>query len=125
MEVFRRALEDDWRGHEALRRRCLNAPQFGQDDERADGHAIRVLNLVLDEIDRASRLGAEDATIVFRCLETDMRHIRFGREIGATPDGRRAGEPISENTSPSPGACVHGLTAMLRSVAKLPLNRIH
>jgi formate C-acetyltransferase len=70
-------------------------------------------------------LGTEEAIVVFRCLETDMRHIRFGREIGATPDGRRAGEPISENTSPSPGACVNGLTAMLRSVAKLPLTRIH
>ena len=123
--ALERALADDWRGHEALRRRCLNAPKFGQDDERADRHARRVLNMVLEEIDRASRLGADDATIVFRCLETDMQHIRMGREIGATPDGRRAGEPISENTSPSPGACVNGLTAMLRSVAKLPLDRIH
>jgi formate C-acetyltransferase len=63
--------------------------------------------------------------MVFCCLETDMRHIRFGREIGATPDGRHAGEPISENASPSPGACINGLTAMFRSVAKLPLDRIH
>jgi formate C-acetyltransferase len=125
LEVFRRALVDDWRGHEALRRRCLNVPKFGQDDERADRHAVRALNLVLDEIDRASRVGSEDEVIVFRCLETDMRHIHLGRETGATPDGRRAGEPISENTSPSPGACVNGLTAMLRSVAKLPLTRIH
>ena len=62
---------------------------------------------------------------MFCCLETDMRHIRFAREIGATPDGRHAGAPISENTSPNPGAAVHGLTAMLRSAAKLPLDRIH
>jgi pyruvate-formate lyase len=123
--ALKRALDDDWRSHEALRRRCLNAPKFGQDDERADRHAVRVLSLVLDEMDRASGLDAEDATIIFRCLETDMRHIRLGREIGATPDGRHAGEPISENTSPSPGACLNGLTAMLRSVAKLPLDRIH
>ena len=63
--------------------------------------------------------------MVFCCLETDMQHIRLGREVGATPDGRRAGEPISENSSPNPGAAVNGLTAMLRSVAKLPLERIH
>jgi len=81
--------------------------------------------MVLDDIDRASHLGGDDPVIVFRCLETDMRHIPLGQAMGATPDGRRAGEPISENTSPSPGACINGLTAMFRSVVKLPLDRIH
>jgi pyruvate-formate lyase len=119
------ALVDDWRGHEGLRRLCLNAPQFGQDDAFADEHAVRALTLVLDEVDRASHRGAGDPVIFFCCLETDMRHIRIGQEIGATPDGRHAGAPISENTSPNPGAAVNGLTAMLRSVAKLPLDRIH
>jgi formate C-acetyltransferase len=122
---LQRALEEDWRGREGLRRLCLNAPEFGQDDEAADGHAVRALTLVLDEVDRACRRGGEDAVMLFCCLETDMRHIRFGREIGATPDGRHAGEPISENSSPNPGAAVNGLTAMLRSVAKLPLDRVH
>jgi pyruvate-formate lyase len=125
LETFRRALCVDWLGHEALRRRCLSAPKFGQDDERADRHAVHILNMVLDEIDRASHLGGDDPVTVFRCLETDMRHIPLGRAMGATPDGRCAGEPISENTSPSPGACINGLTAMFRSVAKLPLDRIH
>jgi formate C-acetyltransferase len=125
LEELRRALEADWEGYEGQRRLCLNAPQFGQDDARADGHAKRALALVLDEVDRASCRGSADEVMFFCCLETDMRHIHFGREIGATPDGRRAGEPISENTSPSPGAAVKGLTAMLRSVAKLPLQRIH
>jgi formate C-acetyltransferase len=119
------ALEHDWEGHEGLRRLSANAPRFGQDDECADRHAVRALELVLDEVDRACRRGGEDAVMLFCCLETDMRHIHFGREIGATPEGRRAGEPISENTSPTPGAAVNGLTAMLRSVAKLPLDRIH
>jgi formate C-acetyltransferase len=125
LQVLLEALDDNWRGHEALRRRCLNASKFGQDDECADRHAVRALNIVLDEVDRATRLGAENATMLFCCLETDMRHIHLGRELGATPDGRRAGEPISENTSPNPGACINGLTAMLRSVAQLPLDRIH
>jgi trans-4-hydroxy-L-proline dehydratase len=85
---------------------------------------VRLLTSVLEETDRACRLGSADQLVVFRCLETDMGHIRLGRELGATPDGRHAGQPISENTSPSPGACVNGLTAMLNSVAKLPLDRI-
>ncbi len=125
LDTLRKALREDFAGYEPLRQACVHAPKFGQNDDRADQHAIRVLNIVLDEIDRASQVGTEDEVGVFRCLETDMRHRHIGAETGATPDGRRAGQPTSENTSPSPGSCIHGLTAMLCSVAKLPLNRIN
>jgi formate C-acetyltransferase len=125
IETLVQAMEDDFGGREDLRRRCLDAPKYGQDDERADRHAVRALNTVLHEIDRMTHAGSGKGVIAFRCLETDMQHIRIGRAIGATPDGRHAGEPISENTSPTPGAAVNGLTAMLRSIAKLPTERIH
>jgi formate C-acetyltransferase len=54
-----------------------------------------------------------------------MQHLRLGRELGATPDGRRNGAPISENSSPSVGACTAGLTAMFHSLAKLPFDHCH
>ena len=108
----------------ALRQACLNAPKFGQDDDRADRHAVRLLEMLLGEIEAASRRGAPEEMVILPCLETDMNHIRAGKTVGATPDGRLAGEPLSENTSPSPGSRAHGLTAMLRSLAKLPLERI-
>jgi len=122
---LKQALRNDFADQEPLRQQCLNAPKFGQDDDRADRHAVRILNMVLHEIDQASRMGSGDEVIVFRCLETDMRHIPFGKDLGATPDGRHAGQPISENTSPYPGSSKNGLTAMFRSVAKLPLDRIN
>ena len=125
IDDFGRAAREDFAGAEALRQRCLNAPKFGQDDERADHHAVSVLDLVLKEIDRASHLGSTEEIIAFRCMETDMRHLRFGSDLGATPDGRRAGDPISENTSPVPGSCRRGPTAMFNSLAKLPFDRIN
>jgi formate C-acetyltransferase len=48
----------------------------------------------------------------------------MGLYVGATPDGRRAREPLSENQSPSEGADISGLTATLNSVAKIPFKRI-
>ena len=123
--TLRTALRGDFAEQEPLRRLLLNTPKFGQDDDRADAHAARLLDTILHQIDSASRLDADDPVIVFRCLETDMRHIHIGARIGATPDGRRAAEPLSENTSPYPGSCKHGLTAMLNSIAKLPLQRIN
>jgi formate C-acetyltransferase len=47
----------------------------------------------------------------------------MGSQLGATADGRRKGESISENQSPSPGADLQGATACLRSLARLPLRR--
>jgi len=125
MSELRQALTDDFAGHEALRQLCLNAPKFGQDDDRGDQHAIRILNTVTAELDRASRLGSPDAVITLRCLTTDMGHIGAGAQLGATADGRHAGKPVSDNMSPYPGSCTRGITAMLCSAAKLPLNRIN
>ncbi len=42
----------------------------------------------------------------------------------ATPDGRRAGEPLAEGCSPSHGADTHGPTAVFKSVSKLDTHRI-
>jgi formate C-acetyltransferase len=46
-------------------------------------------------------------------------HVYFGSVLGATPDGRRAGTPLSEGISPVQGADRRGPTAVLRSVAKM------
>ena len=46
-------------------------------------------------------------------------HVYFGEVIGALPDGRLAGVPLSEGISPVQGADRHGPTAVLRSAAKM------
>jgi formate C-acetyltransferase len=45
--------------------------------------------------------------------------VYFGSVIGATPDGRQAGLPLSEGISPVQGADQHGPTAVLKSAAKM------
>jgi len=125
MSELRNALKDDFIGYEPLRQLCLNTPKFGQDNDRADKHAMRILNIITAEFDHASRLGSTDEVIATRCLTTDMGHIGEGANLGATPDGRHAGKPFSDNTSPYPGSCTKGITAMFRSIAKLPLNRFN
>jgi formate C-acetyltransferase len=46
-------------------------------------------------------------------------HVYFGSLIGATPDGRRAGRPLSEGISPVQGADRNGPTAVLKSATKM------
>ena len=45
-----------------------------------------------------------------------------GTKVGATPDGRRAGEPLADSIGPVTGRDRNGPTAMLRSVTRLPLH---
>lgn len=123
LRELRNALRDNFAGRERLRQQCVGAPKFGRDDDRADRHATRILSVVTEIVDACSRFGRAEELVVFRCLYTIMGHILSGKATGATPDGRRAGEPLSENLSPSPGSCTRGLTAMLSSICKLPLDR--
>ena len=51
------------------------------------------------------------------------REHSWCHQIGATPDGRKAGTPFSENQSPTYGCDKEGITALLKSVAKLPFDR--
>ena len=51
-------------------------------------------------------------------------HISFGAFTAASPDGRHAGDVLGNGITPTPGNAVSGPTAMMNSVAKLPLTKI-
>lgn len=52
------------------------------------------------------------------------RYEASGREVGATPDGRRAGQPTCDSVAALRGKAEKGPTAMLCSAAKLPQNLV-
>jgi formate C-acetyltransferase len=114
-------LSADFEGHEPLRMRLANhTPRWGNDDERADRHMQRVFDLVVDTIEGMpnSRGGQYHVDM----LPTTC-HIYFGNVCGATPDGRRAGRPLSEGISPVQGADRHGPTAVVNSCARMDHER--
>lgn len=111
------ALNKDFEGEERLRQFILNrTPFFGNDDEYADEIAVRVYNDLLAAIDGKPNIKGEAYHV--NMLSTTC-HVYFGKVLGATPNGRLAGKPISDGTSPSHGADTHGPTAVVRSLAKL------
>ena len=55
---------------------------------------------------------------------TMTAHVPFGASLGATPDGRKAGEPIADAISPRQGFDKCGPTAYLLSASKLPHNML-
>jgi formate C-acetyltransferase len=108
------ATDADFQGKEAIRQLCLNAPKYGNGDAYADsiGRDIEELFIHLTRRHKSAFGGELDVRYV-----TITAHIPFGAVLGATPDGRKAGEPVAEGVSPSQGADRKGPTASLRSVA--------
>jgi pyruvate formate-lyase/glycerol dehydratase family glycyl radical enzyme len=121
MERLLGALARDFEGEERLRLMLVNrTPRYGNDDDRADGIMQRLFEAYFDAID--GRPNTRGGTYRINLLPTTV-HIYFGRVTGATPDGRRAAEPLSEGVSPVQGADRKGPTAVLRSVAKMDHER--
>jgi formate C-acetyltransferase len=112
-----RVLAADFQGFEKTRLLLLNkTPRYGNDDDEADAIMRSVFEIYFEAID--GRPNARGGAYRINLLPTTC-HIYFGAVTGATPDGRKAGTPVSEGISPVQGADRHGPTAVLMSAAKM------
>ena len=114
MDELLSALDDDFVGHEAVRQMCLHAPKYGNNDPTVDeiGHDIEECFSELAHRHTSAFGGELDLRYV-----SVTSHIPLGAVVGATPDGRRAREPLSESISPSQGRDLKGPTATLMSIS--------
>ncbi|MCF6097282.1 glycyl radical protein [Thermovorax subterraneus] len=119
MEEFLEALRQNFEGkYEILRQRILNkTPRYGEDDDYADEVAKRLVDEVVGIIESYPPTPVRRASRRAYFLPTTA-HVYFGKVTGATPDGRKAGFPVSEGISPVQGSDRRGIAAVFRSVAK-------
>ncbi|MBN2308304.1 MAG: hypothetical protein JXR94_05000 [Candidatus Hydrogenedentes bacterium] len=112
------ALRANWEGHEPLRKLMLTgAPKYGNDNEEVDAIAHQVAAHFIALMDKArSPAGGR----YFVHLFSFLWNLTFGNETGATPDGRRAGDPLAYSLSAHQGRDREGMSAMLKSLARLP-----
>ncbi len=111
------ALAADFADQERTRQLLLNrTPRYGNDDPYADALLVDIFEACFKAID--DRPNTKGGAYHIDLLPTTC-HVYFGSKVGATPDGRRAGTPLSEGISPVQGADRHGPTAVLQSVAKI------
>jgi pyruvate-formate lyase len=109
------ALKNDFAGAEPLRQALLNrAPKYGNDDPYVDQIAAQIVLWTSEECLKHTVVGGGRFV---SAMAANVQNISAGREVGATPDGRRAFTPLSDAASPYFGRDLHGPTAFLRSVA--------
>ena len=116
-DTFLDILKQDFGGHEEIRSELLyNTPKYGNDDDYADEEATRVFELFYEAVD--GRPTFRGGAFRINLLPTTS-HVYFGSVMIASPDGRHAGQPLSEGISPVQGMDRKGPTAVLNSAAKI------
>ncbi len=109
------ACRNNFEGCEPLRQRLLAAPKWGNDDDEVDLLGKELLEFACQEILK-HRIDSEAR---FLSGIHQPHHVTGGARVGATPDGRKAGQPFPVTMAPVNGTERKGPTAVIKSVTKI------
>lgn len=124
MSEYIDALDKNFEGKDELLRMIAKAPKFGNDDDYVDSIIQRVVNIYYDEVLKYKKdFRGSKCLPTWPGISSITQNIPLGHATGATPDGRLSGTPVSEDMSPTQGKDTSGVTASMRSVAKIDTTR--
>ncbi len=115
LETLAEAIRANFEGYDELRALLLAAPKYGNNDDFVDKYAVWFTSYLSDQFDKYR---TPDGGGIYTAMAANTSNIWAGMQIGATPDGRRAGEPLSDAASPTYGRDLKGATSTLQSLSK-------
>lgn len=116
-ETLLAALKADFKGYEDVRAMLLNVDKFGNDLEEVDNMMKAVHEMVCyTMLDISGKYYGLDCFGMVNINNRD--NTTYGRNTGATPDGRHAGDSLSNANNPTSGMDKNGVTAFVNSLLK-------
>ncbi len=112
----------DYDGRPELLRQVLACPKYGNNHAAADAMSRRVLESFTRAVVAQRRPG--EHVEFLPSLHTLTAHVKAGRDIPVTLDGRRKGQALNKQLGPSVWAARNGVTAVLASAAAMPIVRL-
>jgi formate C-acetyltransferase len=117
LKQLKEALAANWQGYEHIRKMCLEAPKYGNDDDYVDSIAVDLYNFFANEVQKYFTI--RGAPFIPAAISITSQWAG-GAITGATPDGRLAGEVLADGgASPMRGRDVNGPTAVIKSASKI------
>ena len=110
------ALNANWAGYEELRAKAQAVPKYGNDIDYVDSIAKELADYFYKDVTSYKDYYGNKFTTAFMGISN---YLPTGKVLGASPDGRKATEPITEGVSPYTGSDTSTCLAALRSSAKM------
>ena len=123
MDELIKACDNNFEGQERLRQMLLNKPEkYGNDSPHVDAIYKEMMHHIADTVQQWQ--DARGGYYAFG-IDSQTMNIPHGEVTGALPDGRLAGEPFCDASSPMMGRDAHGPTATVKSVAGMKPAGFH
>ncbi len=117
-EEITRALVNNFEGSGEMQKMLRSAERYGAQGTLGEQWAVAVKDLFSELV--RSHNNTETGEVYIPGLFSWANTVGFGKNVGATPDGRSAHAPISHGANPSPGFAIDGASLSLASaIAKV------
>ena len=115
-------MADNWEGHEALRLRMLRSKRkWGNNDPEANALGAELIDCYAAQLNGKPNSRGGVFLASGHCAR---QYIVLGAKTGATPDGRKNGDEMSKNLSPTMGADTEGATALVATLAASDVTKL-
>ncbi|MCI9477247.1 MAG: pyruvate formate-lyase [Emergencia sp.] len=123
MDELIKACDTNFEGQERLRQLLLNKPEkYGNNQAHVDGIYKEMMHFIAENVQQWP--DARGGYYAFG-IDSQTMNIPHGQVTGALPDGRLAGEPFCDASSPMMGRDINGPTATVKSVASMTPADLH
>jgi len=121
LKEFLNILKNNWEGEEPLRQYMLNRYEYyGNDNEEVDLIAAKIAN---DFADIVKSFNNRCPLLFIPGISTFGRQIEWSKVRKAAPHGKKSGDILSNNFSPTPGSDITGATAIIKSYCRADLKK--